>query len=113
MVKGVKAIESIPRFWSLEEISPGAVVEAPVPVQAQAPVKGEDSGRPEPKRHLDPDNPLADFQAMIAEKHEDLVESALLQLMALIPRYVRGGQDQLALDCFVALRRAAVQVGDK
>lgn len=62
------------------------------------------------KRCINPVDPIPDFRSMISEKHEDLVETALMQLMALIPKYVEAGNVDLAFECFKELREAALRV---
>lgn len=62
------------------------------------------------QRQIDPENPIPDFLAMINDKHEDLVESALMQLMELIPKFVQNDQIDLAFESFKELRNAALRV---
>ena len=62
------------------------------------------------KRRIDPENPIPDFLALINDKHEDLVESALMQMMELIPKFVQNEQINLAFECFKELRTAALRV---
>jgi ATP-dependent DNA helicase 2 subunit 2 len=62
------------------------------------------------KRQLDPSNPIPDFLAMLNDKHQDLVENALMQLMELIPKFVEQSNIELAFECFRELRSAALKV---
>lgn len=65
---------------------------------------------PDVPRSLNPTNPIPDFLAMINAKHVDLVQPALMLLMALIPKYVASGKHDLAFECFVQLREASLRV---
>lgn len=93
--------DQVPRLWASEPAAAAA---------AKSFDDTEDDQKPSLKRQLNPVDPLPDFRAMIAAKHEDLVETALMQLMALIPKYVEADNVDLAFDCFKELRAAALRV---
>lgn len=94
--KQQKLTEQVPRLWSATG-SKSVDDHDELPVDKAA-------------RVLNPLDPLPDFRAMLADKHQDLVESALMQLMALIPKFVQEGYLDLAVDCFTELRAAALKV---
>lgn len=98
----VKLAEQVPRMWNSSNAT--AVETAGKSFDSDA----EDESSK--KRQIDPTNPLPDFRAMLADKHEDLVETALMQLMELIPKYVETGNVDLAFECFKELRQAALKV---
>lgn len=89
--------EQVPRLWA-------------APSTAKSFDEDDDQKPSSLKRQLNPEDPLPDFRAMIAAKHEDLVETALMQLMALIPKYLEAGNVDLAFDCFRELRDSALRV---
>lgn len=99
--KSGKLAEQVPRLWS------SATVKSFDDDDAAA-AGGEKSTSK--NRRIDPEDPLPDFRAMVSEKHEDLVETALMQLMELIPKYVEEGNVELAFECFKELRAAALKV---
>ncbi len=90
-------LQSIPRLWSEGEV----VKDKDSP---------DDDDQKKTPQSINPDNPLPDFQAMITAKHQDLVQPALMQLMALIPKYVADGRYELAFQCFFELREASLRV---
>lgn len=94
--KQQKLSEQVPRLWSSTAVKS----------------VDDDDEEPadKPARVLNPVDPLPDFRAMLVDKHQDLVESALMQLMALIPKFVQEGNLDLALECFKELRAAALKV---
>lgn len=92
--------DQVPRLWASEQQS----------TAAKSFDDNENDKKPSLKRQLNPVDPLPDFRAMIAAKHEDLVETALMQLMALIPKYVENGNIDLAFDCFKELRSSSLRV---
>ena len=91
--------DQVPRLWASES-----------PFVATSTKAFDEDQKLPIKREINPSDPLPDFRAMIAEKHEDLVETALMQLMALVPKYVESGNVDLAFDCFRELRAAALRV---
>lgn len=99
--KNAKVVEQIPRLWT--EATPAA---------AKSFDEDEDDSTSKFStiRRINPVDPLPDFRAMISEKHEDLVETALMQLMELIPKFVEQGNIDLAFECFKELREASLRV---
>ena len=95
--------DQVPRLWATESTA------STVPGKSFDEDDEEDQ-KASIKRQINPSDPLPDFRAMISEKHEDLVETALMQLMALIPKYVENGNIDLAFECFKELRAAALRV---
>lgn len=100
--KSVQLAEQVPRLWAGEQ---AALVKSFDDHEEE-----EDDQKPKKKRKINPEDPLPDFRSMISEKHEDLVETALMQLMELIPNYVEEGKIDLAFECFKELREAALKV---
>lgn len=106
----------ITRFWGQAEANVVATttttteeeVEAAEPVQAEKDVDGHVPA--EPRRHISVDHPLEDFEAMVSDRHHDLVLPAFRQLMALIPRLaLDAGSLPVAVEGLMALRRAAIR----
>jgi hypothetical protein len=99
------------RFWSADGDGGLAGADAGVTVNVNAdeePLK-EGEGRQAGPRvvRITAETPLEDFKAMVSDRHHDLVVPAFKQLMALIPSFAAGASDR-ALECFQALRRAAL-----
>ena len=97
--KSVKLVEQVPRLWAANET-----------VKSFDDDDEENKETVPKKRQINAVDPLPDFRSMMADKHEDLVETALMQLMQLIPKYVEEGNVDLAFDCFKELRDAALKV---
>ena len=102
-------VEQIPRLWSAPSETTTEASEASA-VNAKSFDEDDDINAPKIKRTINPSDPIPDFRSMVSEKHEDLVETALMQLMALIPRFVEDDNVELAFKCFKELREAALRV---
>jgi ATP-dependent DNA helicase 2 subunit 2 len=101
--KSVQLAEQVPRLW--------ASANEPLTTKSFDDEDDEVTAQKSKKRKINPENPLPDFRTMISDKHEDLVETALMQLMELIPKYVEEeGKIDLAFECFKELREAALKV---
>lgn len=99
------------RFWGQTETTHMAVEEAAAPVETPATEKDVDEApAAEPKRHISAEHPLEDFEAMVSDRHHDLVLTAFHQLMALIPRLaLEPNSLPVAVEALMALRRAAIR----
>ena len=97
-----KLAEQVPRLWATTSES--------TEVEGKSFDSDNEENSAPKQRQINPIDPLTDFRAMMADKHEDLVETALMQLMELIPKYVEEGKIDLAFECFKELREAALKV---
>ena len=103
--------DQVPHLWSNLSVNEEEVSDETSAITKSKAFDSSDEPPITPKnRHINPSNPLPDFKAMLSEKHEDLVEKALMELMALIPRFVEEGRIEVAFECFRELRVAALQV---
>ena len=101
---GAKESGKIMRFWTDDSVKGISVAEADENPEI---LKASDDHKPV-RRTVRPDHAIADFVEMTTNRFHDLVETAMTQMMQLIPRMAT----EEALECFRVLRETAIKVSD-
>jgi len=97
----------ITRFWGVESAEVESTTAAAEPVREKS---VDDKEPAEPLRTISAERPVEDFEAMVTDRHHDLVLPAFRQLMALIPHLTLNHATRpLAIDSLMALRLAAIR----